>query len=465
MIEGPPFTSDRHIALWDLITHELADCQEQEDSAKRFEAVNLGDELYDIFWRGTEPDSPQEREQEQMRLNARAWAFQELERLAPNFPHGFRALRLALTVIQMSFRAGHENLEAELQRLTNPALPNALVQFLASFQIQANPSRYRGNSEQWREELGDVGGDHYYRTLGDLIRYQFVELPADAHLAVILLKRLAPLDLARCVDEKQDVFFSIAVREILGDEAIHFALHVEDVPYKFVCASPLANVVNSSETRLETLMCELLLQVAQTPHWRAWLFDFAQYPQSGSVAEAALGRALAQLTPLHWADFVDAAELWTLASSPRAVGGILIHFYRELGDEKSRDMWNLAFTRWNAWDYGGDGSKEHLLSPSTCSFDFPVAMHYSQMPAIEAQAEEARLLAQIGSVEQKWFADVTELSTYRNRLSSRLRLVQHGIAIRSATGKMDALPPPIKPDSEFARVRYRFHDVNARYEQ
>jgi len=65
----------------------------------------------------------------------------------------------------------------------------------------------------------------------------------------------------------------------------------------------------------------------------------------------------------------------------------------------------------------------------------------------------------IETVEQKWFNSVTDLVTERNRLKSRLRLVQHGIDL--ANGSAQALPPPIQPDVDlYARTRYHYHDVN-----
>jgi hypothetical protein len=80
----------------------------------------------------------------------------------------------------------------------------------------------------------------------------------------------------------------------------------------------------------------------------------------------------------------------------------------------------------------------------------------------EVRAEEGKLLEGIATVERKWFTDLSALVTYRNRLSSRLRLVQHGLAIRNPPPEgADPLPPRIEPDSEFAEFRYRFFDVYA----
>ena len=85
-----------------------------------------------------------------------------------------------------------------------------------------------------------------------------------------------------------------------------------------------------------------------------------------------------------------------------------------------------------------------------------LAAHYATLPIEEVVAEESRLLAAIASIEQGWFTGFSSLVSQRNRLSSRLRLVQHGLRIRRAgeNEQVDALPPPIEPEGEFSRVRY-----------
>ncbi|MHC8398018.1 hypothetical protein ACYZTX_00600 [Pseudomonas sp. MDT1-17] len=282
-------------------------------------------------------------------------------------------------------------------------------------------------------------------------------------MAVMLLAKFAPDRLARHIEESQDVFFSVAVRDALTEGAPRFSLFVSDITFKFVCASPLANTgaASAPEGSVEVVR-ELLLQVAQTDLGRAWIFAFAQYPQANNVAEKALSGALAQLTAAHWADLLTLSNFGAMGATAGPVSNILVPFLDALGSERSADMWRHAFARWDNWDYSWDDRDKHLFAPSACSFDFPVAMYYALLPFDEALAEETKLLEGIATVEQKWFTDFSQLVTYRNRLSSRLRLVQHGFAIRNPPAEgADPLPPCIEPDSEFSEVRYGFFDVSA----
>jgi hypothetical protein len=275
----------------------------------------------------------------------------------------------------------------------------------------------------------------------------------------MLLRKFAPERLARCIEERQEIFFSIGVRDVLAADAIGFSLSVSDLSFKFICAASLVDLEEASapSDSVEDLY-RLLLQVAKTDHWRAWISGLVRYPHAGTVAERALPKALAQLNAAHWADFLDAIELWTYAGTVEPVANILAAFQGDLDGAPALEMWQLAFSRWDKWDYGHEDKDKHLHAPTVCSFDYPVAMYYACLPLDEAQSERARLLGDIASVEQRWFPDVSALVTYRNRLLSRLRLVEHGIAIRGQLATT-ALPPAIEPESEFLAVRYRYFDV------
>lgn len=439
----------------------LESMEELHSQSKPFNAVELMDECNETLWWGTESGSPEAEEQARRRVHALGWALQELAVWAPEPPYALYRLQIVLTTLLMSSPSDREVLEVVPQRMARQPLLDGLVMLLKVTDIQS--SRHHLGEHQWQEETQAAGRHGDYSQLGNLIRHLEMELPPDIHLAIMLLTKFAPDRLARHIEEKQDVYFSIAVRNALTESAPKFALSVNDVTFKFVCASPLADaqVANAPEGSVDVIR-ELLLQVAQTELWYAWLRDFARYPRAGTVAEKALSEALTQLLPAQWSAFVGAVELWPYAGTAGSVASILVPFLHALGNEQSADMWRLTFERWNIWDYGRDEKGKHLFAPSACSFDFPVAMYYALLPLNDAQAEEARLLGEIATVEQKWFSDFSELVTYRNRLSSRLRLVQHGFAIRNSPPEgANPLPPCIAPDSEFAEIRYRFFDASA----
>ncbi|MGK5042188.1 hypothetical protein ACQ4WQ_17760 [Janthinobacterium sp. GB1R12] len=441
----------------------LACIPELYAQSKPINTVQLLDELHEAFWWGTELGSPEEELQTWQRLRARGWALEALRALTPEPPYGLYRLEIVLTTLLILSDTDREAMAAVPPETACPPLIEGLVTLLKAMKTRTQSRRGHFSDLQQEETLA-AGSLVDYRQLGRLIRNSHTELPPAVHLAVLLLKRFTPEKLAGHIEDRQDIFFSDAVRKALAGDAPKFALLVNDVPFKFVCASMLRDiqVSNAAEGSVDTIR-ELLLQVAQTDHWQKWLLDFAQYPHPDTVAEQALSEALLYLTPAHWSAFVNAVELWTYAGTARPVANILAPFLHAMGNEKSADMWRFAFERWSKWDYDSSDSTKHLVAPSTCSFDFPVAVYYSLQPLDDTLAEEARLLECIATVEQKWFTDFSELVSYRNRLSSRLRLVQHGLTLRKSSPRRASwLPPPVKPDSDFAKVRYRFYDTSSR---
>ena len=444
----------------------LASIPELYAQSKPINATLLNSELQEALWWGTEPGSSEQEAQTRQRLRAQCWALEELEALIPETSHEQYHLQIVLTTLLISSNSGREAAEAAPPQTAGSPLIESLVLLLSAMNTGALSRRDRFGDQQQQEKILAAGHRGDYRQLGNRIRHMDMELPSALCMAVMLLTRFEPERLALHIEHRQDVFFSAAVRNTLAGDAPQFALLVNDVTFKFVCASMLGDmpVSNAPDGSVDTIR-KLLLQVAQTDCWQDWLLDFARYPHLGTVAEKALSEALPHLTPTHWSAFVDAVELWTHAATAGPVANILVPFLHALGNEKSADMWRFAFERWNKWDYGRDDRAKHLLAPSICSFDFPVAMYYSLLPLDDIQAEKARLLECIGTVEQKWFTDLSQLVSYRNRLFSRLRLVQHGLTIRnSSPGCASPLPPPVKPDSEFAKIRYRFYDASSRGE-
>lgn len=449
------------IEIPDAVVRALKRIAELYTQSLPLNTVELSEELYENLCWGTESGSTEEELQKRRRRGALGWALHGLAAWTPQPNLASYRLQIFLTTLQLSLSSAREAMEAVPQETGSPQLVEGLVMLLKATNTDAASRRHRVGDQPRHEETLAAGRGGDYSRLGNLIRHLEIEVPPDVRLAVMLLIRFAPEALARHIEARRDVFFSVAVQNALAEDAPKFALSVNDVTFKFICVTQLANDRFADETKGSVDdICALLLQVAQTDFWRSWLLDFARYPHAGTVAEKALSEALPQLTAAHWSAFVDAVELWTHERTAEAVANILVPFLHTLGNEKSADMWRLAFERWNKWDYGCNEKSKHLFAPSACSFDFPVAMHYALIPLVEAEAEEARLHEGIATVEQKWFTDLSELLTYRNRLSSRLRLVQHGLAIRNpSSGGANPLPPSIEPDSEFAKVRYRFFDV------
>lgn len=447
----------------EVVARALARIPDLYAQKRAFDVQEFRRELNELSWRGSTSGSVDAPEQSRLCSTLLTWAVYELTDSTFIPPHGLYRIQVVLTTLLMAADSDNDVLELVPETSFSPRLLDALQMLLSATKFDVLRRRDYLGDDQWYESSITAGRECDFRSLGNAIRHLNIELTPDVHAAVMFLYRYAPEKLALQLEERKDVFFSVSVHQALREVPPRFALSVSDITFKFICASAFGDTVSTgAPDGVSDVVIDLLFQVAKTDHWRAWLLDFARYPKTDTIAVKALSQTLVDLTPTHWSAFIDAVELWTYAGTAGPVAEILVPFLHKLGNEKSSEMWRFAFKRWDEWDYGSSEDVKHMSAPSICSFDFPVAMHYAFLPAGETEAVEAGLLHSIATIEQKWFSDLSQLVTFRNRLSSRLRLVQHGIAIRTPPpGGANPLPPDIEPDSQYAEFRYRYHDVNS----
>lgn len=321
------------------------------------------------------------------------------------------------------------------------------------------PSELDENSKATLKDLTEQFRAGDFKSLQHSLPAMQLNFGPDIWSAVFLLWKLDAALLARLLDQRGDFTFAMMVCSILGPQSPLFALQVRSVTFKFLSIPWLERLTNvNSGVTAGGVLKDLLLQVAKTSHWKGWLNATYEYPEASSAqARAALAEALVQLDEPQWRDLIEAVALSTSRGSPEGLADILNQVAGQLGDSKTQPFWDAAFARWDAWDYGKSHA-QFLSSPNACSFDFPVAMYYARLPAQQRLAEEVRLQQEIASIEQRWFANESQLCSERNRFASRLRLVRHGTVL--AAGGNHALPGPVRVDSEYAEVRYRYHNVD-----
>lgn len=368
-----------------------------------------------------------------------------------------RQVQVLLTALG-SLDVGCEGVSAVSDRFAGTHVSKCIIFMLQ--RIGQIPEGLDARSKEWMQELrGQVKAGNFkmLRQAQGIFQPRF---HSDISTAIFLLWKLEPTELAHLLNTGDSIILSIMVCMVLDANAPLFALQVESVTFKFISMAWLGRLEGDfPEDSPQSVIEQLLLQVAKTHHWKGWLQATYEYPDAGSRESRALAEALTKLTEPQWRDFILALTPSKLPGSALAVADILTQVIGKLGSVKTQSLWSEAFERWNAWDYGKGEGDIYLGSPQVCAFDFPVAMYYAHLSPAERDALEQELQHAIIHVEQQWFTSDSELRSERNRLASRLRLVRHGSAL--AAGGADTLPPPVQPDSEYAEVRYRYHDVNA----
>jgi hypothetical protein len=445
-------TSTAPVALSQLLVQLSSDSQLQ---AFDTEAVghSVGDEfpfLRNMISTGTPPDSAASVAWE---AGVR-WVLSALRNWDSNEVNSLNKLRALLSAIT-ALDAKSAGLSSVAAQVASNQLTAGLQRVIESSDV--GPGFNERGFPELRQQVESLANSGNLEKLWRMVPHMNFFPAPDFWTAVVLMYSADPAALAGIIERRNDAFFSLMICTVLGAQAIALASRVNNLVFKFVSVANFwqdrtAGPLQSSQSTLQAL----LLQVAQTStaDWAAWMQALFKYPNNSSL-NVALAAVLHQLSQDHWTAFFKALSLSYSHRAAAPVANILIQFSRSA----SEVMWLTAYQIWSDWSYGQHESDGAMFAPVACALDFPVAMYYASLSSDVRLAEESRLLDAIETVEQQWFDSVTDLITERNRLKSRLRLVQHGIAL--ANGSTQALPPPIQPDADlYARTRYHYHDVN-----
>lgn len=311
----------------------------------------------------------------------------------------------------------------------------------------------------FRQEIESFASSGNFERLWQRVRHIDIFPSSDFGAAVIFMYNADPVELADIIERRNDVLFSFMICTALETKAIDFASKVNNLVFKFVSVANFEqNRTSGSTQSLQHSFQTLLLQVAESVvDWAAWMQAFFRYPGNNSPLSVALGYILHQLSQEHWTAFFKAISLSYSHNFAAPVANILSPLAHSPNAGIESLMWETAYQVWLEWNYAEHDSECALFAPAACALDYPVAMYYASQQSHDRLVEESNLLEAIETIEQQWFNSVTELVTERNRLKSRLRLVQHGASI--AQGSSQVLPPPIEPDADlYTQSRYHYHD-------
>ncbi|WP_415301789.1 hypothetical protein [Alcaligenes sp. SJTW-7] len=416
---------------------------------------NTGDEfpfLRNMITLGTSPDAAASAAWEA----AVRWVLNALRNWDPNEANSLNKL-CALLAALAALDAGFTGFSCVATQLDSSRLKEGLRQLLERTSVDAGLNELR--FPELRQEIESCVSSRNLERLWQVLRHIHFFPTSDVCVAVVFMYNADPAVLAGIIERRNDVLFSLMICSALGDQALVLAPRVDNLFFKFVSIENFRQEhTTSSPVSSQNTLQVLLHQVAQTSaaDWTAWMQALFKYPGNFSSLEAALSAVLQQLSLDHWTAFFKALSLGYSHRAAVPVAAILI----PCSGSASEGMWSAAYQVWLEWNYGQCDSGSVMFAPVACALDFPVSMYYASLPSNIRLTEESSLLSAIETLEQQWFDSATALITERNRLKSRLRLVQHGMTL--ANGGTPTLPPPIQPEADlYSRIRYHYHDINS----
>lgn len=450
-------TSAAPVALSQLLAQLSTDSQ-----SHAFDAELIGHSTADEFpflrnmvASGTPPDAASSAAWEA----AIRWLLSALRNWDSSEENSLNKLRALLGAVT-ALDANSAGLSSVAAQVASNQLTAGLQRFIES--TDAGPVFNERKFPELLQQIESLASSNNLEQLWHIVLHlNFFPVP-DLWTAVAFMYNADPAALAGIIESRNNVLFSLMICTVLETQAIALAPRVNNLVFKFVSVANFwQGRTTGPQQSIQSTLQALLLQIAQTSaaDWSAWMQALFKYPGNNPSLDAALAAALQQLSQENWAAFFKALSLSYSHRAAAPVANILIPFAHSTNVRGETLIWATAYQVWSDWSYGQHENDAAMFAPVACALDFPVAMYYASLPNHERLTVERSLLEAIETVEQQWFNSATDLVTERNRLKSRLRLVQKGIAL--ANGGPLSLPPPIQPDADlYTSTRYHYYDVS-----
>ncbi|MGO4683368.1 hypothetical protein [Hyphomicrobium sp. 2TAF46] len=207
-------------------------------------------------------------------------------------------------------------------------------------------------------------------------------------------------------------------------------------------------------------LANLLVSVAgDTRRWTTWMRALNMYPVWLPILQPALGLALAEAPASALAPYVDSIELTNGAAHRREqVAECLRNFRAAADNAHARNLFALAHTRWQNWNFGGDASDALITGIARSELDYAVVGYVLECMSESQCAQEMHsLLAELGSLDNAWHVSKIAVLSEWNRILSRFQPYAHADLVRKSGGDWLARQQLYKPNafaSRYAVMRF-----------
>lgn len=258
--------------------------------------------------------------------------------------------------------------------------------------------------------------------------------------AVPCVARFDMNGLASAMDEVSQIQTAYLIARSLSESnRLRLARASSSWRYRFASVLSIAwggNVFKDLGDEARDELSALLVVVSQdTDQWPLWMQAFNQNPIRFPALQPALGNALAQAPEQALASYVNSISLyeWPLNGphyghqsrlDGRQSVAVCLGAFREAANSEQRSrLWRLAHMRWQRWGFGIQSPSERYLSGVVSSeLDFAVTAHAAEcLTSDQRKAQLDSLLNEVRDVEMRWHPSVSDLTSSRNALLSRMQ--------------------------------------------
>lgn len=297
-------------------------------------------------------------------------------------------------------------------------------------------------------------------SFGDYISASLLQVQATRILA-----RCRKDDLLSVLSGIDEALLAASFVDAIWDENTYLALAVDCTSphFEFAALRGAMHQLGNPPRTAQALDLLLIKMSADPGRWRDLMHIFNRYSFWYPRLQDALGRALASV-PLQASEaYIAAIQLNDVAfddAGRENVAACLRAFHTQANRNQREAMWQLAYDRWAAWDFGRSDPNARLSQVRASLLDYAIVGYAVECLTVNA-AMQARvdIITKSLSLHQNWYFSETAMITDWNRFLSSFQPFGHAEHILAGNNE-DWLCKarnylPIDTQTDYLKLKYR----------
>ena len=182
------------------------------------------------------------------------------------------------------------------------------------------------------------------------------------------------------------------------------------------------------------ILASLFRTIQNDPgEWKKWMQAFNRYPVRTLCLQPALGASMIKSSPDIKSSYIKAIALHEYHGKCRkAVTICLSAFQEQASPDERKNMWYIAFRRWDEWNFGLSHAENCLTCMAVSDLDFALIGYFVECLSQSALSHELEVAySALSNCLNTWHKDRGAYNTEWFRALSRWQIMIYASAVRN----------------------------------
>ena len=197
------------------------------------------------------------------------------------------------------------------------------------------------------------------------------------------------------------------------------------------CNQPRGELLEEDVTNV---LASLFRTIQNDPgEWEKWMQAFNRYPVRTLCLQPALGASMVKSSPDIKSSYIKAIALHEYHGKCRkAVTICLSAFQEQASPDERKNMWYIAFRRWDEWNFGLSHAENCLTCMAVCDLDFALIGYFVECLPQSALSHELEVAySALSNCLNTWHKDGSAYNTEWFRALSRWQIMIYASTVRN----------------------------------